>query len=235
MPRSKAHKEASVPEKSRFDFDSHDAWLAYVATELPASDRPYARASARTELFRRLYQSLRAPFPNRFGEEVERINRERDPQRTAALQTLNDTIFGHLIAHVFNRAQRGTSENQPQEVASPREQIQDLLHHLAINNPYFVLWLAYKEGVDNHRITENWNEYLVLKLGAGKTDAVAFTQAMAELGTLLHHFHDKRLRLPNHCIGRIWFLHLLRGPERMAQTRAVLGMLTAELGACTSA
>ena len=40
---------------------------------------------------------------------------------------------------------------------------------------------------------------------------------------------------PGLSFERIWFLHSLRGPERMLQTHAVLGMLTAELAACTSA
>lgn len=224
-----------MPRKSRSDFDSHDAWLAYVATEVPASDRPYARASGRTELFRRLYQSLGAPFPSRFQEEFERTTIRPEPERTAALGTLNDAIFGHLTAHLIERAQRGNHKNVLQEVVSPREQIQDLLHHLAHNNPAFALWIAYKKGVDDHRITEDWSEYLVRKLGAGNTADIAFSQAMAELDALLHHFHDKCLRLPDLSFERIWFLNLLRVPERMAQTRAVLGTLTAELAACTSA
>ena len=52
---------------------------------------------------------------------------------------------------------------------------------------------------------------------------------------LLTLFHDDNLPLPRLAFERIWFLHYLRGPERMAQTRAVLGTLMAELGACTSA
>ena len=52
---------------------------------------------------------------------------------------------------------------------------------------------------------------------------------------LLTLFHDDNLPLPRLAFERIWFLHYLRGPERMAQTCAVLGTLMAELGACTSA
>jgi hypothetical protein len=58
---------------------------------------------------------------------------------------------------------------------------------------------------------------------------------MVELDKLLALFHDGNRVLPGLAFERIWFLHSLRGPERMLQTRAVLGMLTAELAACTSA
>ena len=66
-------------------------------------------------------------------------------------------------------------------------------------------------------------------------DEVAFAHAMVELDKLLGIFRDRNLALPSLGFERIWFLHYLRGPERMAQTRAVLGMLTAELAPCTSA
>jgi hypothetical protein len=58
---------------------------------------------------------------------------------------------------------------------------------------------------------------------------------MVELEKLLSLFHDRNRALPGLSFERIWFLHSLRGPERMLQTRAVLGMLTSELTACTSA
>ncbi|HEV2133158.1 MAG TPA: hypothetical protein VGR47_02745 [Terracidiphilus sp.] len=221
--------------KSRFDFENHGDWLSYVATEDPVGDRHYTRASTRTELFRRLYQLLGAPLPAQFQGEFERITLFPEPERTAALEALNEAIFGHLTAQMINRAQQGSARKESEEVTSPQEQIQELREHLAHNNPYFALRIAYKEGVDDHRITENWGEYLARKLGPRNTKGIAFTRAMAELDALLHHFHDKCLRLPNLCCERIWFLHLLGEPERMAQTRAVLGALTAELSACTSA
>jgi hypothetical protein len=58
---------------------------------------------------------------------------------------------------------------------------------------------------------------------------------MAELDKLLTLFHDENRELPSLSFERIWFLHYLHGPERMLQTSAVLGMLAAELAACTSA
>jgi hypothetical protein len=58
---------------------------------------------------------------------------------------------------------------------------------------------------------------------------------MGELEKLLSLFHDGNRVLPGLSFERIRFLHSLRGAERMLQTRAVLGMLTAELSACASA
>ena len=71
--------------------------------------------------------------------------------------------------------------------------------------------------------------------GRSRAEEIDFTRSMVELDRLLTLFHDDNLPLPRLAFERIWFLHYLRGPERMAQTRAVLGTLMAELGACTSA
>ena len=102
-------------------------------------------------------------------------------------------------------------------------------------NPYFALWVVYKRGVNDHSVAEDWDEYLLQELGAESAEEIAFAHAMVELDKLLTLFHDGNRALPSLSFERIWFLHSLRGPERMLQTRAVLGMLTAELAACTSA
>jgi hypothetical protein len=122
-----------------------------------------------------------------------------------------------------------------QSSAFPREQVRRLLSHLAQNDPYFALWVAYKKSVNNRTIDEQWSEYLDQELGPERTEEIAFAQAMVELDKLLTIFRDNNVALPSLSFERIWFLHYIRGPERMAQTRAVLGMLTAELVACTSA
>lgn len=101
-------------------------------------------------------------------------------------------------------------------------------------NPYFALWSVYKTGVSDRSVAEEWEEYLLQELGNQSVDEIDFTRAMVELDKLLNHFRDENRVLPCLAFERVWFLHYLRGPERMAQTRAVLGMLTAELGACTS-
>jgi hypothetical protein len=137
--------------------------------------------------------------------------------------------------YLFNRAQSPTSIEEWQTSASPRRQTQELLSHLAQKNPYFALWSSYKSGVSDRSVAEKWDDYLAQELGPDRAEEIDFTRSMVELDRLLTLFHDDDLPLPKLAFERIWFLHYLRGPERRAQTRAVLNTLMAELRACTSA
>jgi hypothetical protein len=217
------------------DFGSYEDWLTHVRSEIPLSEQPYALAVGRMELFRSFYRMQGLPFPTQFAEELERIDTLLDPARTVASEVLNDVIFGTLTMHLFNRAQPTTSIDEWQALGSPRKQIEELFSHLAQKNPYFTLWTVYKRGVSDRSVAEEWDDYLVQELGPQCAEEIDFTRAMVELDRLLTFFHDENLHLPMFAFERIWFLHYLRGPERMAQTRAVLGMLTTELEACTSA
>lgn len=217
------------------DLKSHEDWLAHVRSEIPLSEQPYALAIGRMELFRSFYRMQGLPFPAPFADELERIEAMLDPEQTIALEALNRVIFRTLTMHLFNRAQPTTSIDERQTPASSRKQIEELLRHLAKKNPYFALWSAYKRGVSDRSVAEEWDDYLVQELGPQCAETIDFTRAMVELDRLLTLFHDDSLSLPNLAFERIWFLHYLRGPERMAQTRAVLSTLMAELGACTSA
>ena len=85
------------------------------------------------------------------------------------------------------------------------------------------------------RLSAKSNDYLMQEFGSDAGDKAEFTRAMCEWDRILTLFRDRNQELPSLVFERIWFLHYLRGPERMAQTRAVLGMLTAELAACTFA
>ena len=87
----------------------------------------------------------------------------------------------------------------------------------------------------DHPVAEEWGEYLLQELGTPSVEEIAFAHAMVELEKLLSLFQDGNRVLPGLSFERIWFLDFIRGPERMLQTRAILGMLTAELAACTSA
>lgn len=174
-------------------------------------------------------------FPTQFTEELQRIETMHDPERTPALEALNDLIFRSLTMHLFNRARSITSIDDRKAPASPRKEIEELFSHVAKKNRYFALWTVYKRGVSDRSVAEEWDEYLLQELGTQSPEAIVFTRAMVELDRLLTLFHDENLALPSLAFERIWFLHYLRGPERMAQTRAVLGMLMAELEACTSA
>jgi hypothetical protein len=223
-----------MTRKTPSDFTSHDDWLSYVRSEIAVSDQPYALAFGRMELFRSFYRMQGLPFPVQFAEEMERIETLHDPKRTVALGALNDTILGSLTKQLFNRVLRTPSEDDSGR-PSPQEQIQKLLNHLAQQNPYFRIWVVYKRSVSDYSVAGSWDEYLLQELGTESAEEIAFAHAMVELEKLLSLFHNGNLALPGLSFERIWFLHCLRGPERMLQTRAVLGMLTAELAACTSA
>ena len=235
MQLLKVPKMATAITKTPSSFRSHDEWLEHVRRDIPVSEQAYVLAYGRMELFRTFYRMRGVPFPTQFTVEFERIENLQDPERTVAMESLNDAIFRGLTTQLFNRARQTISEDGTQLPASPREQIEELLNHLARKNPYFALWSAYKMGVSDLSVAEEWEEYLLQKLGNESVDEIDFTRAMVELDKLLNHFHDEDRVLPSLVFERVWFLHYLRGPERMAQTRAVLGMLTSELGSCTSA
>jgi hypothetical protein len=224
-----------MTRKTPSDFGSHDEWLTHVRSEIPIPEQPYALAVGRTDLFRSFYRFQGLPFPIQFAEEARRTVTMQDPERTAALEALNDLIFKSLTVYLFNRAQSPTSIDEWQTPAFPRRQIEELSRHLAQKSPYFALWSSYKSGVSDRSVAEKWDDYLAQELGPHRTEEIDFTRSMVELDRLLSLFHDDNLPLPRLAFERIWFLHYLRGPERMAQTRAVLGTLMAELGACTSA
>lgn len=115
------------------------------------------------------------------------------------------------------------------------EEIHELLGHLTRTNPYFALWDLYKRGVSEHSVAGEWREFLLEQLNPASDQEIEFATAMADLDKLLAIYSDQRLALPMLLFERICFLHCIRGPERMAQTRAVLGTLMAKLAACTSA
>jgi hypothetical protein len=217
------------------NFNSHDEWLKYVRSEIPSAEQLYELAMGRTELFRSFYRIRQLEFPSPFAEKLERLHKLHDPERTAVLETLNDTIFRSLTKHLFECVRLVGAGDDAHITVSPQAQIDQLLSHLVQRNPYFELWMGYKMGAAEHSIVQKWDEYLLQILGGESTEKVALAHAMVELDKLLGTFRDRNLALPSLGFERIWFLHFLRGPERMAQTRAVLGMLTAELAPCTSA
>ena len=136
-----------MTRKTPSDFGSHDDWLTHVRSEIPLPEQPYALAVGRMDLFRSFYRIQGLPFPTQFAEEARRIVTMQDPERTAALEALNDLIFKSLTVYLFNRAQSPTSIDEWRTPASPRRQIEELSRHLAQKNPYFALWSGYKSGV----------------------------------------------------------------------------------------
>jgi hypothetical protein len=224
-----------MTRKTPSDFTSHDDWLSYVRCEIAVSDQPYALAFGRMELFRSFYGMQGHEFPPPFATELERIDEMHEPERTAALETLNKAILADLTQLLADQSPSSLCASDPLAPHSSHEQIHQLRSHLARKNPYFALWTVYKNGEREQLIAEDWHQYLLQQLGTECIEEIEFTRAMAELDKLLTLFHDENRELPSLSFERIWFLHYLHGPERMLQTSAVLGMLTAELAACTSA
>ena len=223
-----------MTRKTPSDFACHDDWLSYVRNEIAVSDQPYVLAFGRIDLFRSFYRMQGLPFPAQFAEELERIETLHDPERAVALVALNDTILPRLTKQLSNRVPPTPSEDGWRRPSS-QEQIQKLRNHLVQQNPYFRLWVVYKGSVSDYSVAGSWDEYLLQELGSESDEEIAFAHAMVELDKLLTLFHDRNWVLPGLSFERIWFLDSICGPERMLQTRAVLGMLTAELAACTSA
>lgn len=215
------------------NFTNHEEWISYVRNQVPLTDRPYALACGRTELFKSFYEVRKRAFPVEFEQKLARIRILPEPKRTADLESLNEHIFASLTDFLFSEAQRNAVEVAAVAPPPPREQVRQLLDHLTQKNPHFAVWVVFKSGTENSD-TESWEDYLGRELGTDDGDGVAFTRAMAELDKLLLYFHDRDLPLPQHFFERVWFLHYLRGPERMLQTRALLNTLTTETGACKS-
>lgn len=215
------------------NFTNHEEWISYVRDHVPVAERAYALACGRTELFKSFYEVRMRAFPVEFEQDLARIRILPEPKRTADLESLNEHIFASLTEFLFNEAQPNAVEAAAVAPPPPRERVRELLDHLTQKNPYFAVWVDFKRGAENSD-TESWEDYLGRELGTDDGDEVAFTRAMAELDKLLLYFHDRDLPLPQYFLERAWFLHYLRGPERMLQTRALLNTLTTETGACKS-
>jgi hypothetical protein len=224
-----------MPVRRRTDFDNQDEWISYVRDFVPVVEREYVLACGRTELFKSFYEVRRHEFPAEYTQELGRIQPLSEPYRTDSLERLNERIFAGLTELLFQKPQPKEFESAALAPVSPKQQVQELLNHLAEKNPYFALWVDYKRGLAENSDTNDWDIYLWQELGSEDEDGISFTKAMADLDKLLLYYRDRNVPLPRYFFERAWFLHYLRGPERMLQTRAVLNTLATETGECTSA
>jgi hypothetical protein len=224
-----------MDSKTRSDFNNQDEWLSHVRENIPMAERPYALACGRTELFRGFYEVRKQTFPVEFALELKRIQALPDPDRTANLGSLNARIFASLTEFLFNQAQSKTEDAEALVPLSPRRQVRRLRDHLTENNPYFAIWMAYKNIAKGTIDAQDWEKCLCEELGSESESDIAFARRMEELDRLLLYFSDKNLSLPKYFFERCWFLHYLRGTERMLQTRSLLNILAAEIEVCASA
>ena len=177
------------------------------------------------------------PFPSRVRDGIRSALKCFKARANSEVETLNNGSSEASREHLFNRAQadnlRARSAAADLSAGSRSETCSTISGR---ENPYFALWVVYKRIDTDHSIAEGWDEYLLQRTREprargdriyarnGRAGQSSVTSSTTEIG-----------RFPSLSFERIWFLHYLRGPERMLQTRAVLGMLTAELAACTSA
>lgn len=220
--------------RRRSQFTTQDEWLAYVDAYVPVEERAYALAAGRTELLKSFYQLRHWEFPIEFTTELDRIHEHGDPSSSADLELLNQRIFANLALLLLDQSQANASTRESSVARNPRERVLELRDYIADANPYFQLWMRFKSVVASAAVAPSWDEYLVERLGSSNGEEVEFTRAMAELDKLLVFFHDANLALPRFSFERVWFLHCLRPPERMLQTRSVLTLLLAEIETCMS-
>ena len=235
MPLSRVDRKADMPIRSRTEFEHQNEWTDYVRECVPLTEREYVLASGRTELFKSFYDVRKQEFPAEYIEELGRIQTLSEPHRTDSLERLNERIFAGLSELLFQQWQPNRLEAAPLAAVSPKKQVQDLRNYLTEKNPYFALWVGYKRGLGENLDTQTWDQFLRKELGQADEDAIVFAEAMADLDKLLLYFRDRNVPLPRYFSERVWFLHHLRGPERMVQTRTLLNTLTTETVECTSA
>jgi hypothetical protein len=233
MPPSRVHRKADMPTRSRADFENQDEWHSYVRDCVPVSEREYTLACGRTELFKSFYELRKREFPVEYIQEFGRIQTLSEPDRTDSIERLNDRIFASMTELLFHEAQPKIVESSLLVPVSPKEQIQELLDHLGKKNLYFSLWVVYKRELAKNSDAQDWERYLSQELGSENEDDIAFAKAMVDLDMLLLYFRDRNMPLPRFFFERAWFLHSLRSPERMLQTKALLNLLASETGECT--
>jgi hypothetical protein len=224
-----------MQRKSRACFANHDEWLVYVRRELPCDEQTYVLAFGRTELLLSFLEVRNQSLPAELKAELERILGLSDSDRAGQLDALNKRIMAHLIEVLFAEAGPTLDQEKHTSKLSPRQQTQELRDHLASRNQYFRIWIDYKKHVGGAFDEPAWVEYLHRQLGEEDADSLDFAKAMAELDRLLVWFHDSNIPLPQYFFKRTWFLHFLHEPERMAQMRALLSTLVAEIPQCMSA
>jgi len=222
--------------KSPTDFSHPDEWRQYVRQTVSPEEVGYTLAFGRTIMFARFYEARNQPFPDRFLSEMAAIGQLRDPERTEALEALNDRIFADMTQSLLAAARPEVSERV--EIAtpvSPCELIDELAAYLTKENPYYALWIRYTSPVSEPNSELAWEEFVAQELGDGTNEEIEFALLVGQLGKLLTYFRHRNLPLPPHFSGRVWFLHYLPGAERNAHARALVQELAEATESCTCA
>jgi len=222
--------------KSPTDFAHQNEWRQYVRQTVSPEEVGYTLTFGRTIIFARFYEARNQPFPDRFVSEMAAIGRLHDPERTEALEAMNDRIFADMTQFLLAAARPEVSERV--EIATPVsscELIDELAAYLTKENPYYALWIRYTSPVPEPNSELAWEEFVAQELGDGTNEEIEFALLVGQLGKLLTYFRHRNLALPPHFSGRVWFLHYLPGAERNAHARALVQELVEATGSCTCA
>ena len=222
--------------KSPTDFGHPNEWRQYVRQTVSPEEVGYTLAFGRTIMFARFYEARNQPFPDRFLSEMAAIGQLRDPERTEALEALNDRIFADMTQFLLAAARTEVSERvETATPVSPCALIDELAAYLTKENPYYALWIRYASPVSAPNSELAWEEFVAQEFGDGTNEEIEFALLVGQLGKLLTYFRHRNLPLPPHFSGRVWFLHYLPGAERNAHARALVQKLAEATESCTCA
>lgn len=221
--------------KSPTDFVHPDEWRQYVRQTVSPDEVGYTLAFSRTILFARFYEVRNQPFPDRFLSELAAIGQLHDPERTEALETLNDRIFADMTQFLLAAKPKVSERVEISIPVSPCELIDELAAYLAKENPYYALWIRYTLPAERANGEFAWEEFVAQELRDGTNEETEFALLVGQLAKLLTFFRDRNLALPPHFSGQVWFLHYLPGAERNAQARALVQELAEAMGSCACA
>jgi hypothetical protein len=205
-----------VRTKSPADFSNPDEWRQHVERTVPPEEIAYTLAFGRTILFARFYEARNRALPHRFCADLAELVSLPEPERTCALEALNDRIFADMTRFLCSTAQTEPQSGAGCGDVDSRRVIDELITVVQSN-------------------TQRWEEFVATSAGATEEGEIEFAVLMAQLGRLLLHFREQNLALPAHTFSRSWFLHCLRGAERNAHARAVVQDLTEALHPCAFA
>lgn len=221
--------------KSPTDFAHPDEWRQYVRQTVSPGEVGYTLAFGRTIMFARFYEARNQPLPDRFLSEMAAIGQLHDPERTEALEALNDRIFADMTQFLLAARPEVSERVEIATSVSPSELIDELAGYLTKENPYYALWIRYTSPVSEPNSELAWEEIVAQELGDGTSEDIEFALLVGQLGKLLTYFRHRNLSLPPHFPGRVWFLHYLPGAERNAHARALVQELAEATGSCTCA
>jgi hypothetical protein len=222
--------------KSPTDFADPKDWRAYIRATVPPENVDYTLAFGRTTLFIRFFEVRGSSFPDEFRAELKGIEKLRNPERTASLEVLNGKILTAMTQLLLIASEGASSASTTSAMAiSPRETVASLLDYLTKNNPSFALWIHYTNQIQKTQDAPTWEGFVKKEFHGADDPDVEFTLLMGQLGKILVIFRDRNLALSALHPERTRFLHLLHGPERELQARAVVHGLVEALQSCASA